>query len=253
MPLIVTLRHRPDDLEHWRRAERVDALTARRLAGRLRDRAAEAREVLRAFITGAPTPAAGGYLGVSWGKDSVVVAHLLHELEREGIRFPAVWVRVRLWENPDCDLVRDAFLERWPLSAYEEIEVDAGEDRAGGTSALGFEEAARRHGDRHVSGVRGAESATRRIVMARWGAATARTCRPIGRWSTEEVFAYLHAHDLPVHPAYGYTMGGVFDRLRLRTASLGGARGAGHGRAGWERAYYDAALRAAGAPDHYGR
>lgn len=248
MPLIVTARHRPEDLEHWRRCEQIDALNARRLAGRLATKAAAAQDVMRAFIG-----EGGGYLGVSWGKDSVVCAHLLHTLELEGLRYPAVWVRVRLWENPDCDRVRDAFLEGWPLRAYSEIEVDAGEDRAGGTSAVGFAEAAQRHGARHVSGVRGAESRIRRIVMARHGEASATTCRPIGRWSTEEVFAYLAIHGLPIHPAYGYTMGGLFDRMRLRTASLGGERGSGHGRGGWERAYYDAELRTAGAPDSYGR
>lgn len=240
MPLIVTHRHRPDDLEHWRRCERIDALNAQRMAGRIERKAKEALDVMRAFVE-----SGGGYLGVSWGKDSIVCAHLLHTLEREGVAFPAVWVRVRLWENPDCEAVRDAFLGRWPLSTYEEIEVEAGADRDGGTSARGFDEAARRHGDRHISGVRGDESRVRQIVMARWGTATARTCRPIGRWTTEEVFAYLHTHELPVHPVYGYSMGGMLDRLRLRTASLGGDRGRGMGREEWERTYYPDVLGAA--------
>lgn len=241
MPLIVTPRHRPDDLARWRVNERIDALTAQRITSRLARKADAARDVMRAFIA-----EGGGYLGVSWGKDSVVCAHMMHELERAGgIVYPVAWVRVRAWENPDCVLVRDAFLARWPLTSYAEIEADAGADRAGGTSAPGFAEAARRFGDRHVSGVRGEESTTRAIAMARYGTATARTCRPIGRWTGGEVFAYLYAHGLPVHPVYGYTMGGAFERRHLRVGSLGGERGTGHGRAEWERAYYGPELGAA--------
>jgi phosphoadenosine phosphosulfate reductase len=220
--------------------EEIDRLTAIRTRRRLEVIATQSRNVLRAFVN-----SGGGYLSISWGKDSLVCAHLLHELERnEGVVYPAIWVRVRRWENPDCQLVRDAFLERWPLAAYEEIVVEAGPNRAGGTSALGFREAARRHGDRHVSGVRGDESKVRRIVVSRWGTATERTCRPIARWTTEQVFAYLALHDLPVHPVYAYTLGGRLDRLHLRTGSLGGSRG-GSRRAEWEAAYYPAELLAA--------
>lgn len=53
-----------------------------------------------------------------------------------------------------------------------------------------------------------------------------------------DVFAYLHKHDLPVHPAYAMTMGGFYDRRWLRVSSLGGLRGADRGRAEWEQQYY---------------
>lgn len=236
MPLIVTHRHRPEDLEHWRRVlEPVDAVTARRLARRLAERAEAAKAVIAGFLA----KPGGGYLGVSWGKDSVVVAHMLHELERSGApSCPAVWVRVSGWENPDCPLVREAFLARWPLQDYHEIEVEAGDNRAGGTSARGFEVARRRWGRRHISGVRGEESSVRGIVAARYGTASSGSCRPIVRWSSAEVFSYCHLHGLPLHPAYGYTAGGTWDRAHLRTGSLGGERGAGHGRREWERSYY---------------
>lgn len=52
------------------------------------------------------------------------------------------------------------------------------------------------------------------------------------------MFAYLHRFDLPVHPAYAMSRGGLWDRDRIRVASLGGRRGEGMGRAEWERAYY---------------
>lgn len=243
MPLIVTHRHRPEDLAHWRVCERADAINAERLKRRFVESAAAAKDVMRSFIA-----AGDGYLSISWGKDSLVCAHLLFEMQRdEGTVYPSVWVRLDEIENPDCVLVRDAFLERWPLAGYDEIRAVAGDDSAGGRrTAAGFRAAADRYGDRHISGVRGDESRMRQIVMARFGAATARTCRPIGRWRTADIFAYLYLHDLPVHPVYAYTMGGLYDRLRVRTAALGGSRGNGMGRGGWEAAYYGDIMRAAG-------
>lgn len=233
MPLIVTERHSARDLDHWRRLEKADAVDAQRLAARLDVAEIKAARVIRDFA------AAGDcYMSISWGKDSIAVAYILAKLEREeGLALPCTWVRVRRFENPDCSRARDAFLEQWPLSRYEEITVDAGEDRAGGTSALGFKEAARRWGDRHISGVRGAESRVRRIAMHRWGTASARTARPIGWWPTAWIFAHAYLRQLPVHPVYGYTGGGTWPREHLRTASLGGERG-GEQRSQWEGHYY---------------
>jgi len=81
--------------------------------------------------------------------------------------------------------------------------------------------------------------------MAVHGIATERTCAPIGRWSAEDVWAYLYARGLPVHPAYAMSMGGLLDRDRIRVGPLAGERaaawaeqGSGHGRLEWERRYY---------------
>lgn len=239
MPLIVTERHRPEDLEHWRVCERVDDITQSRLGTRLTTKCRRALAEMRAFFDADSR----GYLGVSWGKDSVACAWLAWRLEHElGVAIPVVWVRLRdVWQNPESHLVRDAFLERWPLARYEEIEIGMGETKRGiGEERLvrGFAEAAERYGDRYVSGVRATESRTRRISMSAHGVTTVRVCRPIGWWSTEEVFALHSREDLPLHPAYGYTMGGLFDRLRIRVTNIGGDRGRGRGREGWERAYY---------------
>lgn len=235
MSLIITDRHTERDLAHWRICEQEDDLHAQRLRAKLEAKAERAMDELRAFIERMGC----GYLSVSWGKDSVIVAWLLHQI---GADYPAVWVRCREWENPDCLLVRDAFLARFPLPRYEEIEVgrehDRIEDIAIAVHRNGFAEAARRHGEAYVSGVRADESKVRRISIGHRGLTTKRTCRPIGHWSTIEVFAFSRLHDLPLHPAYGYTMGGVYDRMHLRTATLGGSKGQEHGRAEWERAYY---------------
>lgn len=222
------------DLAHWEAMERVDAVRARHAS--FRRRCDEALTSLVQFASGRE------YAGVSWGKDSTVLAHLCALAQRQfGIVIPLVWVKIRPIFNPHCELVRDAFLRAHDVD-YHEIAVDCSRDAGGwhasGTLERGFAGAVSRFGHRHISGVRGEESATRKLRMMRWGAETTNTLAPLIRWSAEDVFAYLHAHDLPVHPAYAMTLGGVLDRLRLRVSSLGGQRGTGHGRLEWESRYY---------------
>jgi phosphoadenosine phosphosulfate reductase len=216
---------------------RADAVHARSRA--FLARAERAREVVREF-------AAGGhcYAGVSWGKDSTVLAHLVAECAPE---IPLVWVRVEPIKNPDCVLVRDSFLCRYRGCRYEEIVVwceRGGPDgwHATGTLERGFREAVMRHGARRMSGVRGAESGTRKRSLVTHGIATATTARPIGWWEARDVWAYLEAYDLPVHPAYACSQAGTWDRDWIRVASLGGHRGDGVGRREWEERYYGAEL-----------
>lgn len=227
------------DRAHWTTLTRYDAALA--TSPRLVDLADRAREVIRDFAESGPC-----YVSTSWGKDSTVLAHLAATC---GMRLPLVWVRITPWENPDCDLVRDAFLAVHGEGVdYDEIEIDASgvarwwhediEGRPKHGPDEGFRVAGARYGDRHVSGVRGEESRVRRIAMGRWGEAGPHAARPIGRWTAVEVFAYLHRHDLPVHPAYAMSHGGRLDRRWLRVSSIGGIRGADKRRADWERAYY---------------
>lgn len=188
------------------------------------------------------------YAGVSWGKDSVAVAGLIAQ---SGLRIPLVWVRVEPRVNPDCILVRDAFLARFPCLDYDEVVVHCEwrDDKwvapgKGLTSEAGFDEASRRHGARYISGIRSEESRDRQLREAMHGVSTARTCAPITRWLGLDVFAYLHQCELPVHPAYACSMDGQIERERIRVASLDGSRGTGKGRREWEWRYYQAEVRA---------
>ena len=108
--------------------------------------------------------------------------------------------------------------------------------------------AAQRYGDRYLSGVRADESAARKRRMKGHGASTKRTCAPIGWWTGLDVFAYLVANDLPIHPAYACTMNGTLDPVRVRVTPIGGARGNRpgdeRGRSEWEERYYGEELRA---------
>jgi phosphoadenosine phosphosulfate reductase len=248
--LIESPRISPADRAAWDRLERYDRALGASAA--LERDADKAREVIVRFAAAGPC-----YASTSWGKDSTVVAHLL---ATSGVRVPLVWVRVEPWENPDCHMARDAFLARHGhLVDYVEIthrstaprwwDEDAWAHTSARTSGGGFAVAARRYGARHISGVRAEESKVRGMAMAQWGTEGPGSCRPIGWWKFHDVFAYLAAHDLPVHPAYAQSRGGVMDRKWLRVSSLGGVRGSGHGRQEWEQHYYGreiAALREAG-------
>lgn len=227
--LIGSPRHRPDEVAAWRRQADADPVHASLPA--FWRRVARSKEELLAFLE----HDSSGYCGVSWGKDSVCVAHMVALLARDGgPMVPLVWVVVPGC-NPDCPAVRDAWLRRYPDHQYEEIHVERGRLRA---SEVGFAEAARRFGARHVSGVRADESRVRRLRHAKWGHSTERTCAPLSEWSGRDVFAYLHHYDLPVHPAYAMNLHGTLERESLRVASIGGDRGVGMGRREWEERYY---------------
>lgn len=241
--LIPCDRHRPDDLDHWRQLEAVDLLYARNNARRLHRLESQSLAVIREFV------AAGAcYQGVSWGKDSIVVAHLARRL---GLTIPLVWVCVDGAENPHCVLVRDAWLATHPedRARYVEIHAEAGR-RDGGTSKRGFEEAAQRFGDRYISGVRRDESRARNMRYLGHGANSSRTSAPLSNWRSEDVFAFCAREGLPLHPVYAMTLGGAFPREHIRTASLGGTRGAQYGRREWELVYYRPELEAQGLDSH---
>lgn len=233
--LIDSPRITPADRAVWARHEFYDRIAARDPRWPVREE--RARRVIADFLARGPA-----FVGVSWGKDSVVVAHLAIQVDpgiplRRMVRDRPVPGRP---ENPDCDRVEEAFLDRFPHVDYEVYPV-----RADVLDRLAVMD--RELGGRHISGVRAEESTERRISAAVHGDATARACRPILRWSTADVFAYLYRHELPVHPAYAMTGGGAWSRERIRVHELGGDHGRGAGRWEWERLYYgdvlDASLR----------
>lgn len=232
--LIPSERHRPADMELWAELEEADLLHAK--TRRMEQLESKSLDYIIEF---ARKPS---YASVSWGKDSVVLAHLVwRTISTFGRMTPLVWVRVEPIKNPDCALVRDAFLEQWS-SEYREIESHCmrgvGEWHAMGTLERGFKQAEAEFGNRHLSGVRGDESGVRTIRMRKWGPTTGKTCAPLIYWTDKDIYAYLAAHRLPVHPAYAMLGAGRYDRQHLRVSSLGGKRGGGMGRAEWEREYY---------------
>lgn len=213
----------------WAERERMDRLYVERCRPLLDAMAMRATHEIEKFVAAGPC-----YVGTSWGKDSMVIAHLARNTG-----LPFVWVRVEPGDNPDSVLVRDAFLARFPVRYHEVVAARGDGDDVRDAHQLGWKLAADAVGtDRHVIGVRAQESSTRRMSIGARGLSTLRSCRPIGHWQAEHVFAYLLLHDLPVHPAYACSMGGVIARKDLRVAAIGGDRGTRFGRAEWERRYY---------------
>lgn len=246
MGLIRTDRHSAIDLEVWGRWARMDAVAAR--SSRLTRREEKALKVIRLFCA-----SARAYVGVSWGKDSMVVLDLVR---RSGVEVPVVYGVVAGRANPDCELVRDAYFERFGRPDYHEI--IAPQLHKGGVSAVGdvtrdetcFGLAAARFGPRYISGVRGGESGARSRRMWRWAESSPSACAPLGWWSHGEVYAYLAKYDLPIHPGYAHTLDGALaqDREAIRVAAIGGERGQRFGRHLRDWRYYPEMAEAAGVP-----
>ena len=229
--LIESPRWRPGDRDAWDKASKLDIAYGftRKMAGRI----LSAEREIASWAS-----ARKGYVACSWGKDSVVVADLSRVTN-----WPLVWIRIEPIANPDCLRVRDEFLRINPHTAYDEIcyTLPPGDDGDTGRSSpkfQGFAEAVKRYGDCYISGVRGAESASRAKLLKATAGVTVRSLAPLIKWSDQDVFSYLALMNLPIHPAYAMTFGGAVDRGRVRVGEIGGHSGAGTGRTEWEKAYY---------------
>lgn len=245
MGLIDSPRLTQQDRAAWSALERYDRQLADSPTWPAREH--HAHQIIRDFA------AAGEcYASTSWGKDSTCLAHLV---ATSGIRLPLVYVRMKTWENPDCLTVRDVFLAKYgDLVDYHEYSVTGGtrwwhaasaEQLTQNGSHVGsqFAEAEQRHGRRHITGVRGEESRIRRMAMGKWGESGLSACRPVGNWTAIDIYAYLHRHNLPIHPAYAMSFGGKLDRRWLRVSPIGGISSAHKQRAEWEQRYYPELVR----------
>lgn len=247
MTLLRSPRHRPDDLDHWEQVEEVDRVNGRRLVRSGKD--VRAIEAIAAFAESGRC-----YASISWGKDSTVLAHLAWRCSQGKHKIPLIHFRQEWWANPDCDLVRDAFLAAHPGLQYDEIVMrydyarEVHEHRSLYLEDA-YREASNIHGWRHIMGLRGDESKHRTVRMRACGISTMNTCAPIWWWTASEVYAYLAHHELPVHPAYACSRGGLLDRDWLRVDGLGERRGEERGRREWEREYYGPELQAIEARD----
>lgn len=223
------------DRDVWRILSASDARRGRTLRiGRLES---SALRVVERFLRD-PSDC---YVSMSWGKDSVSVAHLVRQVEptvplvhgawrKPGpVRCDASGVAYSERSGPESDAVRDAFLSVWPMP-YDEVECSGASPWHAPIKSA--------HGARRIMGIRAAESGTRAMSARMSGQITLNTCRPILHWTTDDVFAYLARHDLPVHAAYAMSMGGQREREHLRVDVLGGPEGVNFGRRAWELRYF---------------
>src|SRR5690606_11646040 len=241
--LIDSPRLTPRDRDHWARLEHFDdALSHDPDLDRLE---ARGRAAVEQFAQGGDW-----YVSVSWGKDSVAAAHIALQVNPRAV---LRWARARHVEMPECEAVRDAFLRMHPEARYEEIEYvfrvplrfEPGHDTAPSQDELHVTLTGS-----YVSRLRAHEPSMRRNCIGHRGLVTSTTCRPIAHWDATHVFAYLHKHDLPVHPAYAMSMGGYYDRRWLRVHPLGTAAPPASAvyrrdHAAWEELYYGDVLKTA--------
>ena len=224
------------DIEYW--PDFAEYVTGKVPSKSLGVMTAKTIEAIATSAKSGPT-----YVSVSWGKDSVVVAHLA---QLAGLELPYVWLKESPMHNPHCEDVRDVYLSRFPETQYHEVVLDYG--RVGFTPFLdsggdsiyfhAIADAVNKTFGKRITGIRSVESNKRRLRMSHYGIETKNTVAPIGWWSTEAVFAYLIKHDLPIHPNYAMTGGGRHDPLRIRVDCIAGTQGNGIGREEWEREYY---------------
>lgn len=219
--LIPSNRHTVADLRLWSELEASDWARSKPTA--MMDKSIKS---IREFWAKGPC-----YAGVSMGKESVLLAYLVH---LSGVEIPLVWIRYGMATNPDCFSVRDALLPMLPGITYHEIDVGESE-----VMRDDFTPAAKATGTtRYLSGLRADESGTRAMSIRYLGLSTENTCRPLGWWKIADVFSALCHFNLPVNSAYAMLGGGRWPREHLRVASIGGRRATNMGRAEWEREYY---------------
>lgn len=232
MALIETAKHSRADLRAWGRW--VETCMLHSQAQDHLSRVDRAR-----FSLEAAAAKHGGdmYISVSWGKDSVALADLAADVCPN---VPLCHVSIMPWEMVDTVRVRDQFLSGRVLD-YREFRAWCG---------LGVMPTERQEwapldlvGGFRVSGIRGEESAARRLRMRFNYESTDRTCAPLIRWRLVDSFAYCLVRDLPIHPCYGYLMDGTLDIRLVRVDSMMDPtvleeRGRGHGREEWQRRYY---------------
>lgn len=238
--LIPSFRHKQGDLELWQQFEQADLVLGKPIQTKVKQSIDHISKFHKEGLV--------GYCGVSWGKDSTVVAELCRLFFVEtGFKIPLVFVRVEPNLNPDCDLVRDAFLTRWPNAEYHEIKVICKYENRNWNIVKahkdGFKQANQQFGERRISGVRASESGERTLSARVHGVNSVLSCRPILYWQAKHVYSFLAVMGLPVHPAYAMLGEGRWDRDRIRVAALGGVRGDGVGRIQWEKEYYGDIIR----------
>jgi phosphoadenosine phosphosulfate reductase len=237
--LLKSNRHRVADLALWAELEAADFVHGEQLS---RSRRGEiAIEVMRKFSDEGPC-----YVATSWGKDSTVLAHLLH---LSGLQIPLVNIAQHgLGYDQYVPDVRDDFLSRFPVAEYHEEVVDLLPIPANGKRSPALDIGIRRVSEkyqtsRYIGGIRAAESGVRKISIKMRGIATTSSCHPIGWWSADDVFGWLAYHNLPVHPSYAMLGGGRWNREQIRVSTIGGPKGTERGRVEWETEYYGDILR----------
>jgi 3'-phosphoadenosine 5'-phosphosulfate sulfotransferase (PAPS reductase)/FAD synthetase len=205
--------------------QRVKALPYRRVIER---KTAQAQMLIRQFDE---VTKGRGYVSMSFGKDSLVVWHLAQHMAS----IPAVWINQGpLAEWPDCLALKDILTAQYGMVLHEltpdctlydwykrhgiptSAAMDSMEDKALNEALMyaplrRFQQAGAWHGT--IWGLRGVqevyrEGRHREILLQSRGLLYQRKmdqqwiCSPVGRWTTQHVWAYIDLHALPYPAMY---------------------------------------------------
>jgi phosphoadenosine phosphosulfate reductase len=175
-----------------------------------------------------------GYISISWGKDSTVLAHLCKDLQ-----LPFVCFRNK-FENPYNYLVRNSFLNKYPINYIEYWSEITDKNYKNGLiefhTIRAYKKAQKDYGIKCILGIRQDESPSRTLSAMKFGVSSKSKCRPLLRWSIKDIFSYLENFELPVHPNYAMLGGGRYTRDRIRVGPL--MMGSQKGAELWEKEYY---------------
>ena len=167
---------------------------------------------------------------VSWGKDSCCLLRLV-----EMVGIGKITIRTPHFDqspeqrNPCAEQVQNLYLESHDVNfslnndmrlwRYPEDEIA-------------------------LTGLRAAESTIRRLSIGKLGLTTDRVSRPIGNWSTQDVFSFCHHEGIPLPATYAMLKHGEYDRQFVRTDEIG-ITGHRMARKAWEEYYFPAQTRRA--------
>jgi len=191
-----------------------DAFLAHSKLKRFSKRVEEAKRIIREGIAIAPA-----YVGISWGKDSVVLLHLAHQIDPDIKAISICTPQQELLH--DFDNIKNQFLAKYKVN-YEEIQIDLETLIPQAIQSLILWE-------RYpvaITGVRGEENPKKRGSVIRNSGLLSQyqsgkrkgtwRCWPLGNWSWQDIWAYIVIHDLPYLSAYDKIM----DRKYSRTTNV---------------------------------
>lgn len=195
------------------------------------------------------------YVAWSGGKDSTVIAALVHDLKpgtpiirrTHGIDMPGIpeycaQIAAEHGWNYHVIQVADRLNDPDWAQAWETTEGIDRLRKAHGKDnmqqvildRLGIET------DGLAWGLRADENDQRNVMLATYGPIHTRrdgvtTCAPIWKWSTPEVFAWLHDRSIPWSPVYDRLAELGANERSLRVGNAIGVHGLQHGRGHWLR------------------
>lgn len=243
--LIYSPRLTGADIRQWNDSLVIDIEHAK--TNGYKSRIERTREEIRRFVAGRPDGMFYG--GLSFGKDSIVMCHLMREAAPS---MPIISIRNAENFNPDSPRVESALKNMlshdYDIVTYDYRHADASYYDADGRPVKWHRILAdlKRSLGAHITGIRAEESAKRERRVRVFGLETEHSFAPLAYLTAQDVFAYLEENGLPVHPVYAMTGGGRWDKYRLRVSAIGNPEGRGVGRLVWEREYYGDVLNRMG-------